>query len=242
MSESVNTSVPESEIDLKALEVQLLSGTEKNQLQAIAALAAAGVAGESVLGTFLCQRQSEAVVPTFVEGLCYEQLLRSTAPESQMFLQQHFPTGIVPLTSEANIDYKPLQRLLADHHFLEADRVTLQKLCELAGPAAMKRKWLYFSEVEGFPAMDLLTLNRLWQVHSEGKFGFSVQRQIWLSVGRNWEVLWPKIQWKAGKTWTRYPDEFVWDLSAPRGHLPLSNQLRGVQTMNALLSHPAWTL
>jgi hypothetical protein len=28
---------------------------------------------------------------------------------------------------------------------------------------------------------------------------------------------------------------------APQGHLPLSNQLRGVQAYNALLSHPAWS-
>jgi hypothetical protein len=30
-------------------------------------------------------------------------------------------------------------------------------------------------------------------------------------------------------------------LTAPVGHLPLSNQLRGVRVMEALLCHPAWT-
>ncbi|MEO8890989.1 MAG: GUN4 domain-containing protein, partial [Coleofasciculaceae cyanobacterium] len=33
---------------------------------------------------------------------------------------------------------------------------------------------------------------------------------------------------------------FIWDLSAPRGHLPLSNQLRGVRPFAALMGHRAW--
>ncbi|MGB0562323.1 MAG: GUN4 domain-containing protein, partial [Spirulinaceae cyanobacterium] len=33
-----------------------------------------------------------------------------------------------------------------------------------------------------------------------------------------------------------------WDLTAPKGHLPLSNQLRGVRTFEAILNHPAWTV
>lgn len=145
------------------------------------------------------------------------------------------------LPSERAIDYQPLQQLLAEQRFQEADRLTLQTLCELAGPAAVRRKWLYFTDVDTLPVQDLRTVNQLWLDHSQSKFGFSVQRQIWLSVGRNWDALWPKIGWKQGKKWTRYPDEFIWDLSAPKGHLPLSNQLRGVQVINALLNHPAWS-
>lgn len=227
--------------DLSELEAQLTTGSEKNQLQAAAALYGAGVPGYGLLQSYLLKRQAEGLASSPIDGRCYELLLCAETPETKAFLQEHFPSGVVPLTSEAGIDYKPLQQLLAQQKFLDADRVTLQKLCELSGPAAIKRKWVYFTEIDGFPVTDLRTLNTLWLVHSEGKFGFSVQRQLWLSVGKNWEALWPKIKWKSGKTWTRYPGEFIWDLSAPRGHLPLSNQLRGVQTMNVLLSHPAWT-
>ncbi len=150
-------------------------------------------------------------------------------------------TSIVPLNSERNIDYRPLQQLLAQQDFQAADRMTLQLLCELAGEAAVQRKWLYFTEIENFSTEDLQTINNLWLTYSEGKFGFSVQREIWLSLGKNWDKLWPKIGWKTGNNWTRYPHEFTWDLSAPRGHLPLSNQLRGVRTIASLLSHPAWS-
>jgi GUN4-like len=49
-----------------------------------------------------------------------------------------------------------------------------------------------------------------------------------------------KIGWKKDGSFTRYPNEFIWSLDAPRGHLPLSNQLRGNKTMQAIFSHPAW--
>ena len=150
-------------------------------------------------------------------------------------------TGIVLLNSERNIDYTQLLELLKGQDFQQADRMTLEKLCELAGVEAVQRKWLYFTEVENFPLADLQTIDRLWLTHSQGKFGFSVQREIWLSLGKNWEKLWPKIGWKTGNNWTRYPNEFTWDLTAPRGHLPLTNQLRGVRVMASLLSHPAWS-
>ncbi|MDX2098834.1 MAG: GUN4 domain-containing protein [Leptolyngbyaceae cyanobacterium bins.59] len=147
----------------------------------------------------------------------------------------------VPLLSERGVDYRPLQELLEQQDFEAADRITLKKMCELAGPLAVRRGWLYFTEVENFPGQDLQTLNQLWLTYSNQKFGFSVQREIWLATGKNWDKVWPQIGWKQGNLWTRYPQEFTWNLSAPRGHLPLSNQLRGVRVMAALLSHPAWT-
>ncbi len=144
------------------------------------------------------------------------------------------------LNSARGIDYLPLQGLLAVQDFQAADQLTLAKLCELAGPQAVGRGWLYFTEVEKFPILDLQTVDSLWRQHSGGKFGFSVQRDIWRGVGEDWEKLWPRIGWKSGNTWTRYPQGFTWSLAAPRGHLPLSNQLRGVRTMASLLNHPAW--
>jgi hypothetical protein len=226
-------------LDINELESQLTTGSEKTQLLVMVQLQAAGAAGCQILQQFLLNRRQDAA--TFIDGRCYELLLEAQSDATQAFLQKHFPTGVVSLNSDAGADYLPLQTLLARHQFEAADRLTLQKLCELEGPAAVKRKWIYFTQIEQFPIADLQTIDRLWGVHSEGKFGFSVQRQLWLTVGRNWESLWSKIDWRSGRDWTRYPDGFTWNLSAPKGHLPLSNQLRGVQVMNALLNHPAWT-
>ncbi|MEN9205087.1 MAG: GUN4 domain-containing protein [Thermostichales cyanobacterium SZTDM-1c_bins_54] len=138
------------------------------------------------------------------------------------------------------LDFEPLRAALAAQMWRQADDLTRLLMVEAAGEAARQRGWLYFSEVKRLGAEDLRTLDRLWLEASGGRFGFSVQRQLWLAVGQNWEKLWPMLGWKSGSHWTRWPDEFTWDLSAPKGHLPLSNQLRGVQVLAALLTHPAW--
>ena len=225
--------------DIDALRSQLVAGSEKVQQQTISELAELKSAGLDILMEFLLQRREHPA--TWIDGKAYTVLYNCDLSTVQEFLQTNFPQGIIPLKSEREIDYAPLQKLLASQDFQAADQMTLQKMCELAGKDALKRKWLYFTEVDSFPVTDLQTINQLWLVHSEGKFGFSVQRELWLRLGKNWESLWAKIGWKNGNNWTRYPKEFVWGLDAPQGHLPLSNQLRGVRVIASLLSHPAWS-
>lgn len=240
MTDQTTASLTEDSSKIGELTRQFQSSPEKKQLQLIPELVSTGTAGIEVLMEFLKAQQSTPV--NLVAGLAYQALHDADTPITKEFLQTHFPTGIVPLRSDSGIDYVTLQQHLVKQDFLSADRVTLEKLCELAGSAAVQRKWLYFSEVENFPIADLQTINTLWFIHSQGKFGFSVQRELWLSLSKNWDKLWPKIGWKSGNNWTRYPHEFTWDLSAPKGHLPLSNQLRGVRVIASLLSHPAWSV
>ncbi len=143
-------------------------------------------------------------------------------------------------------DYSELELLLAKGDFQSADRLTSLKMCEAAGTAlptpASLRGWLYFTEVNQIRADDLLTINDLWLRYSDGKFGYSVQRKLWLSVNQNWEKLWESIGWKKAGSFLRYPNEFIWNLQAPKGHLPLSNQIRGNKTLQAIFSHPAWRM
>jgi hypothetical protein len=216
----------------------LRAESEKNQLQLVKDASEKGEKGLKVLMRFLQERRS--VPPSAVEGCAYQRLVAANLPTANEFLQSQFPRGLVEVRSLRNIDYAPLQTLLARQDFEAADRLTLEKMCELAGGGTNQRRWLYFTEVEQFPSEDLQTINTLWRIYSEGKFGFSVQRELWLATGKNWEKLWPLIGWKSGNNWTRYPGGFTWDLSAPKGHLPLSNQLRGVRVMSSLLTHPAW--
>lgn len=225
--------------DINNLSSKLKSESEKNQLKLIPQLVETGESGYQSLMTWMSSCQGSPV--NLAIGKAYQALYQANTPKIKEFLQTNFPQGVVPLISDKNIDYTNLQQLLAQQDFQQADVVTIQKLCELAGSSAMERKWLYFTEVSSFPITDLQTIDWLWRVHSEGKFGFSVQRKIWISVGKDFTKLWPKIKWKDGNNWTRYPNEFIWDLSAPRGHLPLSNQLRGVRVIDAILNHPAWS-
>lgn len=234
----MTNSTPDTPLDIAALGSQLTTASEKTQLQMLQRLADSNEeASLQVLMQFLSERLTAP--PTLAAAKAYQILYQSKSPKAAEFLKTYLPNGIVPLQSQRGIDYKPLQQLLAAQNFLEADRMTLQKLCEIVGLEAVRRKWLYFTEVDSIPITDLQTIDTLWVIHSEGKFGFSVQREIWLSLGKNWDKLWLKIGWKKAKNWPRYPQEFIWDLTAPRGHLPLSNQLRGVRVMERLLLHPA---
>lgn len=230
----------ETEDTIQALRDRLNTGSVKQQFQAIQELATLAEPGEAVLMDQLLKTKGQKA--TAVAGSIMQALSRSELPQTGIFLSTHYPNGLVPLQSERDIDYSPLQNLLAQKEYEEADRITLQKMCELAGSVAVRRKWLYFSDVDQFPNSDLQLLDHLWLVYSEGKFGFSVQRELWLNSRKDWDRLWPKIGWKQANIWTRYPNEFTWDLTAPRGHLPLSNQLRGVRVMASLMNHPAWTM
>ena len=227
--------------DIINLNHPIYSESAKKQLQLVSQLLSEGEAGLKILQSWMLSIGSSDRPDNLALGKAYQALYSLDLPQARDFLAHNFPTGVVPLQSQKSVDYQSLQQLIAQQDFQAADVVTLQKLCELAGAAAVERKWVYFTEVESFPIEDLLTIDRLWLMHSEGKFGFSVQRKIWLGVGKDFGKLWSKISWKSGNTWTRYPQEFIWDLSAPNGHLPLSNQLRGVRVIDAIFAHPAWT-
>lgn len=239
MTESTTSTIPDVSLDFTELAEKLRTNNQKNQLKIVEQLAEAGADGLTVLQEFLSERRDHP--PTAIDGRIYQVLRKSKDATVAEFFRAAFPSGLVPTPSDRQINYAPLQELLGAEEFQAADKLTLELLCELAGPAAVQRKWIYFTEVDTFPTTDLQTINTLWQLYSGSKFGFSVQREIWLGVGKTWDKMWPKIGWKNGNTWTRYPQEFTWDLSAPRGHLPLSNQLRGVRVMEKLLSHPAWS-
>jgi hypothetical protein len=180
----------------------------------------------------------DATGDDWAAGTLIQQLLGDDDGLSQAF-EQRYPDGWLAVSSGQGIEYAPLQRALARQEFEEADRITSEILRQLAGPAAVKRGYVYYSEVAVFAAVDLESLDRLWVVYSQGRFGFSVQLRLLRSLAGRWDQLWPRLGWKQGGLWTRYPGSFTWSLQAPEGHLPLVNQLRGVRLMDALLQHPA---
>lgn len=171
-------------------------------------------------------------------GFLVQLLLQHATPEQEQDFWKRHPQGWLQAPSGAGLDYAGLQRHLMLGEFEAADRLTSQHLRQLAGAAAEARGYVYFSEVPAIPAQDLESLDRLWVVFSRGRFGFSVQGRLLRACGGQWERLWPRLGWKQGGVWTRYPGSFTWSLEAPEGHMPLINQLRGVRLMDALLAHP----
>lgn len=212
--------------------------TAKKQLELIPSIAEKGDEGFHCLREYLLSQQDQE--PTPVMGRICQVLHQYETSENLLFLQREFPEGVVELTSLRGIDYQGIQDKLIEGDFLEADLLTVRKMWELAGESAVKRKWLYFTEVERFPAHDLQMIDLLWRVYSGDKFGFSVQRQLWLSLGKDFNLLWDKIAWRTGRSFARYPKEFIWSVDAPLGHLPTTNQLRGSRVIQAIFQHPAW--
>ena len=166
------------------------------------------------------------------------QVLKRHQPDHLAQLLSSTPEGWLKVVSAVGVDFTPLQQALLDEEFETADRITSSILRQLAGPAAEARGYVYFSEVPGMAGSDLVSLDRLWTVYSQGRFGFSMQAKLLAGLDGRYERLWPRIGWKLDGTWTRYPGAFTWTIEAPEGHMPLINQLRGVRLMDALLNHP----
>nr|YP_009397143.1 hypothetical protein [Thuretia quercifolia]ARW66329.1 hypothetical protein [Thuretia quercifolia] len=178
---------------------------------------------------------------SLLDGLIFTKLKKQKTKKINIELNQLFPNGIVQFANSLKIDYQPLQTLLLNQNFQDADKLTQQYLCQLTQLEQEKqRKWLYFTDIQLIPSEDLLTLDLLWQIYSYGKFGFSIQRKIWLTNNYNWDIFLNKIGWVQNEINKRYPQEFTWTIEAPKGHLPLFNQLRGIQVLSYLFKHIAW--
>nr|QCI06493.1 hypothetical protein [Erythroglossum lusitanicum] len=178
---------------------------------------------------------------TLLDGFIFKKLIETHTERIHKKISKIFPNGIIKLKSSLKIDYQPLQLLLIKNEFKEANQLTHKYLCILTNLDNInKRNWLYFTDISSLPSDDLFTIDLLWRIYSYGKFGFSIQRQIWILNNYSWDKLWYKIGWiKEGKM-RRYPEEFNWTLNAPKGHLPLINQLRGQQVISSLFKHIVW--
>ncbi|MBD0346766.1 MAG: GUN4 domain-containing protein, partial [Coleofasciculus sp. Co-bin14] len=132
----------------------------------------------------------------------------------------------VELLFEKNVDYTRLRDLLADGKWKEADEETLAVMLKAAGRE--KEGKLDRKSMERFPCADLRTIDRLWVKYSDGRFGFSVQKRIWESVGGKpggyvmgiYSEFGDRVGWSVKGKWLNYPEEYSFSLNAPDGHLP----------------------
>ncbi len=150
--------------------------------------------------------------------------------------------------SSVGINYSELKKLLADKAWKKADQETAKimclaaKLAVLVLPEEEKEEIIVDSDqqlteldesiIGKFPSDDLNTIDKLWIEHSDGKFGFSIQKEIYQSLGGtqefNGEIRdkfgnqtgWRVCEKKDKYSWRR-SDQFEYDFDkAPQGHLP----------------------
>ncbi|KAJ8563384.1 hypothetical protein K7X08_031836 [Anisodus acutangulus] len=134
--------------------------------------------------------------------------------------------------------------------FESADEETRRLLIVLAGEAAIKRGYVFFSEVKFIAESDLKEIDSLWRKYSDNKFGYSVQKKIWNKVNRDFTMFFIKVAWMKKLeiaevdqyNYRAFPNEFIWELNdeTPEGHLPLTNALRGTQLLSSIFTHPAF--
>ncbi|KAL2530072.1 Tetrapyrrole-binding protein [Forsythia ovata] len=130
------------------------------------------------------------------------------------------------------------------------DEETRRLIIVLAGEAAQKRGYVFFSEVKFIQESDLKTIDELWKQYSDNKFGYSVQKKIWEKSDRDFTKFFIKVGWmkklEASEVeqfnYRSFPTEFIWEMdeNTPEGHLPLTNALRGTQLLTCILTHPAF--
>ncbi|PIA29776.1 hypothetical protein AQUCO_05800094v1 [Aquilegia coerulea] len=151
--------------------------------------------------------------------------------------------------SSPTLSFDLLKQYLTSKDFRQADEETRRLIIVLAGEAAEKRGYVFFSEVQFISESDLQTIDNLWRQYSDNKFGYSVQKRIYEKEKEDFSRFFQKVGWMKKLdteieqyNYRAFPNEFTWELTddTPEGHLPLTNALRGTQLLKSILYHPAF--
>lgn len=161
----------------------------------------------------------------------FEQAKQHGHPDAERYLataRQQQAAAADDLSSEKGIDYRKLRDLLIAGKWKEADYETY--LCMVKAVGREDGDWIRADELRRFPCADLLTIDCLWVKYSNGQFGFSVQKQIYVECGgqldaeypgaKIWEQFAEKVGWLVNGSYISY-SEVIFSTSAARGHLPV---------------------
>lgn len=135
-------------------------------------------------------------------------------------------------SSITNKDYSKLQELLEAGKWEEANNKTLAIMLRTTNQE--QEGWLSIENIQQFPNSELNTINKLWLNYSNGRFGFSVQKNIWNQISKSTTSFFHRVGWiesistgNKGQGTVQLKASF--DITAPRGHLPrviLTNYLK----------------
>ena len=147
--------------------------------------------------------------------------IKTSVSISQTTITQTPPS--IQLKSAKGIDYRNLEDLLKRQQWKEADEETANLVRKVTNRV---KDWLRDEDIQKFPCEDLRTIDQLWVYYSNGKFGFSVQGQIYREIGgmeeyneRNWDIFGSLVGWQKNNSWNW--QDINYSLQAPQGHLPL---------------------
>lgn len=134
----------------------------------------------------------------------------------------------IPIISKASgCDYAQLKRLLKSGNWKAADEETTRMMLAVAGQT--QRGYLDSDDIKNFPCEDLRIIDGLWVQCSNGRFGFSVQKQIYINCGGKpngsypddtiWYRFADSVGWRVNGSWLSWKD-CTFSTGAVAGHLP----------------------
>ena len=136
------------------------------------------------------------------------------------------PNNPSPTNEPTPVIFQNLEALLKAGKWREADLETWELMKKLT--KREREGWLRLEDVKNFPRQELRKMDQLWVKYSNGKFGFSVQKQIWLDLGGkldgeyDWDTftkLGSRVGWRKNNEWLSY-DSYTFSTNALPGHLP----------------------
>jgi len=129
------------------------------------------------------------------------------------------------LISQVGVDYNNLQLLLETQKWKEADRETWNLMCQALGK--LPSTYLEVNDIDRFPCEDLQIIDQLWVKYSQNRFGFSVQKQLYESVRRDYVTFCNRVNWPTYNS-DNYYQGLKFNRNAPVGHLPSRIWVAGV--------------
>ena len=148
---------------------------------------------------------------------------------SNLKLQLSQLTDELTLVSHASgMDYRNLQQLLSAQNWQDADKETYAIMLKISERENVC--WLDDGDIRKFPRYDLRIINQLWVRYSDGKFGFSIQKQI-LQNHKQFTARCGWIENLAKNELIKYED-YNFTLDANRGHLPSTPRIVGLVLRN----------
>ncbi|BDI16183.1 hypothetical protein ANSO36C_19850 [Nostoc cf. commune SO-36] len=146
----------------------------------------------------------------------------------------------VILASDVGVNYQNLENLLKAGQWKTADQETTRVMLKVA--KREQEGWLNYESIEKFPCTDLRTIDQLWVKYSNGHFGFSVQKRIWLECGGKVDyktecLLGDRLGWRKNGDWLDHDHkDYNYSLDATQGHLPFP-PVPPIGTTKALTLH-----
>ena len=131
--------------------------------------------------------------------------------------------GVYALQVFNQPNYAQLETYLQNKQWQQADAESDRILLKIAGEDSA----LDAGFIANFPCKSLSKIDRLWTENSEGRFGFTPQKQAYLDTGNQigqytestYEAFGDRVGWRTFNSWSLYGDLKFTDI-APVGHLP----------------------